>query len=641
IDQHGMLVVEAGTGVGKTYAYLVPALLSGKKVLISTATKALQDQLCQRDLPALLDKLVLPKQVRLLKGRGNYLCQLRLSQVWQRIPQSDRFFADQANAVTHWAQATQTGDLDELFAMDETGPLRPWVTSTAENCTGNACQHIGTCHFYAARRQALAADIVVVNHHLFFADFALKATADVQLLPSAEVVVMDEAHHLLDIGAQFLGHSTGTRVWWDWLQEVVSGVRAHAFDTQNGLKLAAALESALVQIEGVFQDLPTKRLPWPPLLLQAAPAQWLAGQNALLAATSQLIQALGQAGSNPELQALGMRGQAQQERWLLCTDWSVNQDLQGECATVASWVEPGAHPRWTRAPLTLQELGALGQVKHPANANAEAPLGKTWVFTSATLAIGDRFDRFTEPLGLGSAKTLQVPSPFDYGYQASVYVPPELPDPGSSDHATELAGRIWPWVLALGGRTLVLTTTLRSLDAVGNVLKLRAAQDLGPEVLSQGKGMSKRELLDRFRRAGQPGGAGAVLVASYSFWEGVDLSGDCLQMVVIDKLPFPPPDDPWVQAQAQLAESKGQNAFKSFHLPEAALALKQGAGRLIRSETDHGLLVIGDNRLTRRGYGKTLMRSLPPMRMLKSEAEVQLVLSDLVTRASTKDLPWT
>ncbi|MFM2261650.1 MAG: hypothetical protein RI959_326, partial [Pseudomonadota bacterium] len=176
---------------------------------------------------------------------------------------------------------------------------------------------------------------------------------------------------------------------------------------------------------------------------------------------------------------------------------------------------------------------------------------------------------------------------------------------------------------------------------VGTLLKLRTARDLGPEVLSQGKGMSKRELLDRFRRAGQPGGAGAVLVASYSFWEGVDLSGDCLQMVVIDKLPFPPPDDPWVQAQAQLAESKGQNAFKSFHLPEAALALKQGAGRLIRSETDHGLLVIGDNRLTRRGYGKTLMRSLPPMRLLKSEAEVQLVLSDLVTRASTKDLPWT
>ncbi len=639
IEQRQTLVVEAGTGVGKTFAYLVPALLSGRRVLISTATKALQDQLCQRDLPALLGLLLLPHRVRLLKGRGNYLCQMRLVQAWQRIPPADRYLAQRLGTVQAWAQVTTTGDLDELPELDEQSPLRRWVTSTPEKCTGNSCPHIRECHFYNARRLALTADVVVVNHHLFFADLALKNVSDAQLLPSVDVVVLDEAHHLLDVGVQFMGRTAGTRAWRDWLQEVVLAVQQQAVGLGDWLKLCAGFEVALQRVEEVAQrDAPAKKSGWPPASFSVSRAEWSDLAQTLSQHADVLSRALAQDGASPQWQALAAQGLGLRERWEACTRWGDDED-QTQTEGLVAWWEPGTHPKWTQAPLSLAEVGLFGALQ-PVGAGP-APGPKAWVFTSATLAMGDRFEAFTEPLGLASARTLQVPSPFDYAYQAALFVPPDLPDPSSPDHSRALAAAIWPWVLTLGGRTLVLTTTLRAQDAIGGALMALAARDLGPEVLSPGMGASKRELLDRFRRAGQPGGAGAVMVASYSFWEGVDLPGECLQMVVIDKLPFPPPDDPWVQAQSQAAAQGGRSPFKAYHMPEAALALKQGVGRLIRSETDHGLLVLGDVRLRQRGYGKALLRSLPPMRMLTSEAEVQAVLADLVTRASTKDLPWT
>jgi ATP-dependent DNA helicase DinG len=639
IEQHQTLVVEAGTGVGKTFAYLVPALLSGRRVLISTATKALQDQLCQRDLPALLGLLQLPHRVRLLKGRGNYLCQMRLVQAWQRIAPTDRYLAQRLGNVQEWAQATTTGDLDELPELDELSPLRRWVTSTTENCAGNSCAHIGECHFYNARRLALTADVVVVNHHLFFADLALKNVSDAQLLPSMDVVVLDEAHHLLDVGVQFMGRTVGTRAWWDWLQEVVQAVQQQAVGLEDWLKLCARFEAALQQVEeAARRHAPAKKAAWPPASFSVSSVEWSDLAQALSRHADVLNRALAQDGASPPWQALAAQGLELRERWDVCTRWGDEAD-QTQAEGTAAWWESGAHPKWTQAPLSLAGAGLFGTLQSVGS--GMAPDQGAWVFTSATLAMGDRFDAFTEPLGLTSARTLQVPSPFDYAYQAALFVPPDLPDPGSPDHSRALATAIWPWVLTLCGRTLVLTTTLRAQDAIGGALMSLAARDLGPEVLSPGLGVSKRELLERFRRAGQPGGAGAVMVASYSFWEGVDLPGDCLQMVVIDKLPFPPPDDPWVQAQSQSAAQQGRSPFKAYHLPEAALALKQGVGRLIRSETDHGLLVLGDVRLRQRGYGKALLRSLPPMRMLTSDAEVQAVLDDLVTRASTKDLPWT
>ncbi len=638
IEKREVLVVEAGTGVGKTFAYLVPGLLSGQRVLISTATKALQDQLCQRDLPALLGLLGLPKRVGLLKGRGNYLCLLRLGQVWQRVPADNRYLLDRVHAAWNWAQATSTGDLDEFSDLDEQSPLRPWITSTHENCSGSSCPHIRDCHFYKARRQALAADVVVVNHHLFFADLALKGKADVDLLPSVDVVVMDEAHHLLEVGVQFMGADTGTRLWWDWLQEVVPAVQQRGLGVADWLQLCATLELALRHVEGALQAYPTgKKWPWPPRELALSRALWTDLADAVSQQAVVLSHALNKALDSPVLQALGGRGLTLCDHWRVCTEWPTEDESNDNNATVASWWEPGTHPRWTRAPLTLPALTGMGGAQQ-GDAGA-AP--KAWVLTSATLAVGGSFDAFTQPLGLETARTLQVPSPFDYAYQAALYVPLNLPLPDSSDHARALAQAIWPWALALGGRTLVLTTTVRAMELISAALSSLAARDLGPEVISPEKGLSKQAMLDRFRRASQPGGAGAVMVASYSFWEGVDLPGDCLQMVVIDKLPFPPPDDPWVQAQSRRATQEGRSAFKTYHLPEAALALKQGAGRLIRSETDHGLLVVGDVRLRQRGYGKALMRSLPPMRVLESELDVQATLTELATMASTKDLPWT
>ena len=634
IEKRDCLVVEAGTGVGKTYAYLVPCLLSGQRVLVSTATKALQDQLYTRDIPGVVEALGLPVRVALLKGRSSYLCRQRLDEAWQRVPGGDRYAAEQLRRVEVWATCTSTGDMAELSGLDERSGVWPLITSTRDNCLGSACPQAKSCHVNLARTQALAADVVVVNHYLFMADWTVRETGVAELLPSVDVLVFDEAHQLPDVCVQFLGTTVSAGQWRDWARDVHQTGRRLAKGWANWDVLA---EDVVNAVQKVGAELPVKsgddqterRIAWTAEAPDGvSPSLWCVAvealQQSLLAACESLAACTESA---PELSRLEERGHKLLHDLELVARGSEQNDS-------VRWVSPGVSFRLNLTPLSVAERF------RPA-VMPEQPSGrKSWVFTSATLGTDPGLTWFTQAMGLQGANVLQLGSPFDYKNQAAVWVPPSLPDPSDRGHATQLCETIWPWILKLGGRTLILTTTLRVLEVLGRHLVALSDRDLGPEVLVQGQS-PKRELLDRFRRAANGGESGAVLVASASFWEGVDVPGDDLQMVVIDKLPFPPPDDPWVAARTTALEARGERAFKAYFLPEAALALKQGAGRLIRSELDRGLLVIGDRRLVTKSYGKPLRSALPPMRWLTSEEEVQDWLGELVTTASTRDLPWT
>jgi ATP-dependent DNA helicase DinG len=631
IDARQALVVEAGTGVGKTYAYLAAALGSGRRTLVSTATKALQDQLFDRDLPEVAAAMQLPLRAALLKGRSSYLCLHRLGQAWQRVPGHDRHLASLLAGVATWARTTSSGDLSEVPGLEDRADLVALVSSTRDNCLGARCPEFEGCHLHRARRDALVADVVVVNHHLFFADQEVRASGMAELLPTVEVVVFDEAHRLLDTGVQFLGETlSGTQ-----LLDLARDVQVFGLQEARGLQDWPALAKGLSQaVEACRQSLGPvpvggARRDWSQTLPAGAePVAWHQAREEVGAALDRLCGGLEAVeGRSLELRRLGERATELAQRWQHL------DDTGGDAC--ARWIETGAGLRLVKAPLELSMAFGQGVV------SAGIAEGKSWIFTSATLGSDDAMTWFTAPLGLEQVPTLRVSSPFDYPRQAALHVPRHLPLPGLPGHGKALVRTVWPWILRLGGRTLVLTTTLKALTGVAAELADLSERDLGPEVLAQGQA-PKRELLQRFRRAGERGqGPGAVLVASASFWEGVDLAGDCLQLLVIDKLPFPPPDDPWVQARSRAIEASGGRPFTRYFLPEAAVALRQGAGRLIRSEMDQGLLVVGDVRLVTMGYGRRLLAALPAMRRLDTQEEVEAWVDELVTTASTRDLPWT
>ena len=609
----GQLVVEAGTGVGKTYAYLVPLLLSRKPALISTATKALQDQLFARDLPALCDLLGLPVRTALLKGRASYLCLHRLASARQAPALRDDMLGVLAG-IERWALSTRTGDLSEVQALDDSTPLTPWVTSTRENCLGAKCPQFADCHVYAARRQAMAADVVVINHHLFFADLNVRESGVAELLPSVRAVVFDEAHQLADVGVQFLGQqwSTGQLqvLAQDWLRQGQDLARGFA-DWEGH---ARALESA---IHGVRLALGAGR----PQRLEgeALDAAWAAMpvQEALTAleqALAQGQQALAAvADMAPELDLLLSRVEELAAR--------VQQVRRPPPEGQVRWAEVSGQVRLVQSPLDIAHAMQTRVL--------QAQPGRAWIFTSATLGHEPSLSWFVTSCGLEAATTLQLPSPFDYARQAALYVPQEFPSAGDEVHSAAVADLAWQSAARLGGRTMVLTTTLRALRHIGQALEQRARQPgQALEVLVQGQA-PKRHLLERFCRQRGQGEAGCLLVASASFWEGIDIPGDDLQLLVIDKLPFAPPDDPVLRARARHMEAQGQSAFKVLHLPLAAVALKQGAGRLIRRESDRGILVVCDARLSRMGYGRSLLKALPPMRRLLTPDDYQQALQAL------------
>jgi ATP-dependent DNA helicase DinG len=624
IDSGGSLVVEAGTGVGKTFSYLVPALLSGARVLLSTATKTLQDQLFSRDLPQLVQALGLPLRTALLKGRGSYLCLHRMELARQSPALDDRMLTRTLAKIEQWSQSTRTGDLAELTGLDERSPVLPHVTSSRENCLGAQCPKFRACHVNLARREALAADVVVINHHLFFADLAVRESGMAELLPTVQTVVFDEAHQLNETGLQFLGRQLSTGQVIDFARDLLAVGLQHARGLVDWQQIAASVERAARDLRMLAGRMPpSSRLRWADMAPDSiAPADWEHGMSQLHAALVQAGEGLAKVAElGPDFERLIERVVRLQE---LGGFFLRPRDPAG-----VRWVDVGAQLRLIESPLDIAQAVQEKLLKGSADADSR----RSWIFTSATLGDEATLRWFTEPCGLGDARILRVDSPFDYPQQAAVYVPRGLPRPADPGHSAQVAQLVERLAQEIGGRTLVLTTTLKALRVISEQLQRRFEGSADIQVLVQGQG-PKRELMDRMRNAAVDGGPGCILVASASFWEGIDIPGEALQMVVIDKLPFPPPNDPLVEARAGRLEAAGRSPFNEYFIPEAAVALKQGAGRLVRRESDRGVLVLCDTRLTAMGYGKRLMAALPPMRVLKTEDELLEMLRDL-TRPST------
>jgi ATP-dependent DNA helicase DinG len=610
IEQQQALVAEAGTGVGKTYAYLVPLLLSGRRALVSTATKSLQDQLFLRDLPRLVDALGVPARVALLKGRSSYLCLHRLALArqggapGQPVLLPDRFALRALARIEAWAPSTRSGDLAELDGLDERSPVIPLVTSTRDNCLGSDCPQFASCHVVKARREAMAADLVVINHHLFFADLALRDTGVAELLPSVEVAVFDEAHQLVDTGVQFLGLTLGTAQAIDLARDLVAVGLVQARGLADWSALAGAIERAARDLRlaaaGPLRDVRALlKLRWSE---RAGLPPFAEAIGALAAAATAAAAALqGVVDLGPDINRL-------RERALGLADGAHAFEAELPAGRVR-WIDLSAHAvRLVESPLDIGEMLTEQRRRAP----------KAWVFTSATLGDDETLSWFTRAAGLETdARTLRLGSPFDYATHARLYVPPRFPKPNEAAHPQAVAELAARCAAALRGRTFVLTTTLRALPLVAETLRagLDAAGATEVEVLVQGSG-PKRALLQRFLAA-----PAAVLVGSQTFWEGIDVPGDALQCVLIDKLPFPPPNDPLVEARARRVEAAGGNAFNECFVADAAVSLKQGAGRLVRSETDRGLLVVCDPRMARMPYGRRLIAALPPMRRVDDESE--------------------
>ena len=616
------LVVEASTGVGKTFSYLVPALLSGERVLLSTATKALQDQLFGRDLPRLVEALGLPVSTALLKGRGSYLCLHRMVQARSEAMQPERSTLHALARIEEWSQTTRTGDLAELPGLDERSPVIPLVTSTRENCLGSACPKFRACHVNLARREALAADVVVINHHLFFADLAVRESGVAELLPTVRIAIFDEAHQLNETGVQFLGKNITTSQLLDFSRDLLGTGLQMARGLADWQALAGKTERAARELRlCVGKAHPGTKLRWTEACPETVdPDAWARALEQMADACSAAAEAIDTVSEiAPDFGRLLERALEFGERL---------RHFAGPCQTGSvRWLEVGAQLRLIESPL---DIAQAVQAK-VLGSNPEA--AKTWIFTSATLGDDDQLSWFTKPCGLVGAQLLKVGSPFDYAAQAAVYVPRDFPKPSESGHMARVAQSAAVWAARLGGRTMVLTTTLRALRGIADILRetFEASGEL--EVLVQGA-LPKRVLIERFRRGNSNGEAGCILVASASFWEGIDVPGDALQLVIIDKLPFPPPNDPMAEARSKHIESEGRSAFNDYFLPEAAVALKQGAGRLIRRETDQGVLVVCDTRLVAMGYGRRLLKALPPMQRLNTEAEL-LERLDCLTKTCT------
>ena len=617
------LVVEASTGVGKTFSYLVPALLSGERMLLSTATKALQDQLFGRDLPRLVEALELPVKIALLKGRGSYLCLHRME-----MARHERFLPEAVSIrslarVEEWSQVTRTGDLAELPGLDERSPMIPLITSTRDNCLGSQCPRFRACHVNLARRQAMAADVVVINHHLFFADLAVRESGVAELLPSVRIAIFDEAHQLNETGVQFLGSNLSTGQLLDFSRDMLAAGLQLARGLVDWHEVVAATEQAARELRlSAAKHHPGTKLRWTDAVPEGLPASdW---QQALQAVHSSCLQACAALDTVSEIAPDFVR---LHERAVQLAERAESFAKTGQIGFVR-WVDVGMQLRLVESPLDISVA-----VKNKMLGTSGEDV-KTWVFTSATLGDDEKLSWFTQPCGLEGASVLRIGSPFDYPRQAALYVPPSFPKPGDPTHPVKVAESVATWARQLGGRTMVLTTTLRALRTIGEVLVAAFTQSEDPMVLVQGS-MPKRALIERFREGNSLGGKGCVLVASASFWEGIDVPGDALQLLIIDKLPFPPPNDPLAEARAKMLESQGRNAFTDYFLPEAAVALKQGAGRLIRRETDQGVLVVCDSRLVSMGYGRRLIRALPPMQRLASEPALMDRLASFTKTCTT------
>ncbi len=594
IDNLDFLVVEAGTGTGKTFAYLLPALFCGKKTIISTGTKALQDQLYHRDLPLVAKAVGRPVTTALLKGRANYLCLQRLEQVSEPA----RSLVADLNEIQAWRHRTDTGDRAELADVAEDSAIWPLVTSTAENCLGQKCDFYNDCHVVKARRRAQEAELVVVNHHLLLADLAMKEEGFVEFLPGADAIILDEAHQLPDLAVQFFGVSLGSRE----LDRLVEETRAEVLAIRDAelTRRIDALDTAsrLLRAEAPRQEgrhelddvLPELREPL----------------GRIMAAIADLVEALAAiADASETIEKLADQLVLAGERLSVLMEESAWDGLR--------WLE--VNPRSVRLHLTpldvSQKLAGLMNPGHQA-----------WIFTSATLAVGEDFSHFTSRLGLGSARSLAFPSPFELEQNGLVYLPPGLPAPSERGHTEAFVRSVAALFEQTAGGVFLLFTSHRALNAASSWFRDNPSALAGRDLLVQGTA-PRDDLTRRFRASGN-----AVLLGTGSFWEGVDVRGQALTIVAIDKLPFASPGDPLTMARLEFIRREGGNGFMEHQVPQAVLAMKQGAGRLLRSETDYGVIVLGDPRITTKRYGQMFLDCLEPMPVTRDADAVSSFFAD-------------
>ena len=602
LAQRTTLVIEAGTGVGKTFGYLVPALLSGQKIIISTGTRHLQDQLFHRDLPLVRKSLGVGVSTALLKGRSNYLCLYRLQQA-QHLG-ADNVQIKQLHRIQRWSQQTRSGDIAELADISETAPVWAKATSTVENCLGSDCPEFQQCHLVKARRRAQAADVVVINHHLLFADMALKEDGFGEILPNAEALILDEAHQLVEVATQFFSQAITARQLQGLMSDIVSAQLSEAGDAVELRTLADELQTALQQLRLALGATERSGSWWE-----------LVNKPSVTDGLSKITQAIGDL--QTALNKVAERGEMLQQCAQRCAELeqkialfkpptiaapvdSVAAEQQVSdtaTATANSWVHWFATSRsGFGLYATPLEIGETFQ-QHRER------LAAAWVFTSATLTVTGRFDHFLHSFALRDVELQQLDSPFDYPNQALLYMPANIPQPQQPDYLDAVLAASIPVLHTSQGRAFLLFTSHRALQYAAKVLPTQ----LDYPLFVQGTA-PRSQLLDQFRLSGN-----GILLGTSSFWEGVDIRGEALSCVIIDKLPFAAPSDPVLQARMRLLREQGKDPFMAHQLPQAVIALKQGVGRLIRGIDDSGVLMIADPRLRTKAYGRVFLDSLPTM----------------------------
>jgi len=593
ITNGGTLVAEAGTGIGKTLSYLVPVLKGSQRTIISTGTKTLQDQLYFRDLPMVKKALGSTLKTALLKGRGNYLCLYRMEQARKdgRLPSRESI--NELEAIRSWAPTSVDGDLSISSVMAEDSELWPMVTSTADNCLGSDCPDFEACFVAHARREAQASDVVVVNHHLLFADMAIKHSGFGEVLPGASVFIVDEAHQAPETASQFFSSSLSTRQISDLCRDLL----AEAAETSGGMAVVRDEVAHCRQVIKEFQlachDNLEDRGTWDEMLNRSEVRNALQALDAAVGGLKPVVEPLQGAsrGMDASLQRL-----AEIQAHFDHLDKAVPE-------TEVRWFERrGQGVSIHTTPLDISNLFS----------SFCEQLDAAWVFTSATLSVNGGFEHFVRQLGLQDADTLNLDSPFDYENHALMWLPADLPEPREPSFVPELLEQVRPVLRASKGRAFMLFTSHRALKQAAELL----TGTIDHPLFVQGE-MPRSMLLEAFRESGD-----GILLGSASFWGGVDVLGEALSLVIIDKLPFAPPNDPVMVARSNQLRQHGGNPFMELFLPQAVIALKQGAGRLIRDVNDRGVLVICDRRLKSKGYGSVFLESLPPMRQTDDRKRV-------------------
>jgi len=604
LAEQSVLVVEAETGTGKTLAYLVPALLADGPTIISTGTKNLQEQLFFRDLPVVLKALGVHRRVALLKGRANYLCPYRMQLHLEEARFQTRETALQMQVVARWAARTSSGDVAELREIPEDAPVWPWVTSTAENCLGQECPEVANCPVMRARQEAQEADLVVVNHHLFFANAALQGEGVTELLPEASAVIFDEAHQLPDVAATFFGSTLSSRQ----LQELRSDSLTEAANSAVDIQGLSACNSALERAEAdlrIALGNDGRKETWSAV---SAQAEVIKAGEALAQALLALQQFL-------EPYSRSTRGMEACHRRASEQLASLQRFQRGDDDNLVFWFETYRRAFLLHAtPLSVAEMFDSHRARQRCS----------WIFTSATLSVAGNFSHFIERLGIKEAETLRLESPFDFRHQAVLYVPEDLPTPDMIDYTRRLVDNMVPVINSARGRTFFLFTSHRALREAAELLRGRIDYPL----LVQGES-GRRQLLEEFNDLGN-----AVLLGTSSFWEGIDVRGEALSCVIIDRLPFASPGDPVAAARIERIKRGGGNPFRDYQLPQAVLTLRQGAGRLIRDVSDYGVLVIADPRLIDKSYGKLFLSSLPSMTRTRKPEVVERFFRHIENRGT-------